>query len=88
MQSAAPRVAVRLLSGLRVSPRLAPSQPSRRTDMVGRQIHDKPDRSTSVLMRERSIHSRTPISLKFSVGLPSVTATGRWRERGRMGRRV
>ena len=28
------------------------------------------------------VHSRTPISLKFSIRLPSVTATGRWRERG------
>jgi hypothetical protein len=30
--------------------------------------------------------NRTPISLEFSVALPFVTATGRWRERGRMGR--
>jgi hypothetical protein len=34
-------------------------------------------------MRERSVHSRTPVLLTFSVRLPSTTATGRWRERGR-----
>ena len=33
--------------------------------------------------KERSVHSRTPISLTFLVRLPSVTAVGRWRERGR-----
>ena len=32
------------------------------------------------------VHSRTPISLRFLVRLPSVEATGRWRERGRMRR--
>jgi eukaryotic-like serine/threonine-protein kinase len=31
------------------------------------------------------VHSRTPILLRFLVRLPSTTATGRWRERGRMG---
>ncbi len=35
---------------------------------------------------EQAVHSRTPISLRFLVGLPSVRARGRWRERGRMGR--
>ena len=30
---------------------------------------------------------RTPVLLRFRVELPSVTATGRWRERGRMARR-
>ena len=33
---------------------------------------------------EHPVHSRTPVLLRFSVRLPSVTATGRWRERGRM----
>ena len=32
-------------------------------------------------------HSRTPISLRCLVRLPSVTARGRWRERRRVGRR-
>src|SRR5262245_46921229 len=32
---------------------------------------------------EQSVHS--PTSLIFSVRLPSVIATGRWKERGRMG---
>jgi DNA invertase Pin-like site-specific DNA recombinase len=32
---------------------------------------------------ERSVHSRTPVLLRFLVTLPSTTATGRWRERGR-----
>ena len=36
-------------------------------------------------MREQSVQNRTPILLIFSLRLPSVTATGRWRERGRMG---
>jgi hypothetical protein len=31
-----------------------------------------------------AVQSRTPVLLEFSVGLPSVTATGRWKERGRM----
>ena len=35
----------------------------------------------------QSAHSRTPISLRIRVELPSVEATGRWRERGRMQRR-
>jgi hypothetical protein len=35
------------------------------------------------LMRGHQVHSRTAILLRFSVRLPSVTATGRWRERGR-----
>jgi hypothetical protein len=30
----------------------------------------------NVLIEDRSVQSRTPISLGFSVGLPSVTATG------------
>jgi len=41
----------------------------------------------SGLTTERSVHSRTPVLLRFSVSLPCVTATGRWRERGRMRRR-
>jgi hypothetical protein len=36
--------------------------------------------------KEHPVHSRTAISLMFSVRLPSVEAKGRWRERGRMGR--
>jgi site-specific DNA recombinase len=32
---------------------------------------------------EQSAHSRTPILLRFRARLPSVGATGRWRERGR-----
>jgi hypothetical protein len=35
------------------------------------------------LSLERSAHSRTPVLLRFRVELPSVEATGRWRERGR-----
>ena len=31
---------------------------------------------------EHPVHSRTPVLLTFSVRLPSVTATRRWRERG------
>jgi hypothetical protein len=38
----------------------------------------------TVLTREHHAHSRTLISLRFSVSLPSTTATGRWRERGRI----
>jgi hypothetical protein len=34
------------------------------------------DCSTSVLDGQRSVHSRTPISLRFFVRLPSTTATG------------
>ena len=37
-------------------------------------------------MRGQSDHSRTPVLLTFLVRFPSVTATGRWRERGRMHR--
>ena len=37
-------------------------------------------------LREHQAHSRTLILLRFLVRLPSVDATGRWRERGRMGR--
>jgi hypothetical protein len=33
---------------------------------------------------EHPVHSRTPISLRFSIRLPSVTTTGRWREQGRV----
>jgi hypothetical protein len=36
---------------------------------------------------EHQVQSRTPVLLRFLVRLPSVTATGRWRERGRTGRR-
>ena len=39
-------------------------------------------------LKEESVHSRTLILLRFSVRLPSVEATGRWRERGRMGRKT
>jgi hypothetical protein len=38
-------------------------------------------------IEEGSVHNRTPVLLTFSVKLPSTTATGRWRERGRMGDR-
>jgi hypothetical protein len=34
-------------------------------------------------LREQSVQNRTPFLLTFSVCLPSVTATGRWQERGR-----
>jgi hypothetical protein len=44
-------------------------------------------RAMTARMPEGVVHSRTPISLAFSLRLPSTTATGRWRERGRMGRR-
>jgi hypothetical protein len=43
--------------------------------------------STSVATREESVHSRTPVLLRFSVRLPSVEARGRWRERRGMPRR-
>ena len=33
------------------------------------------------LCRRTGVQSRTPISLRFSLALPPVTATGRWRER-------
>jgi hypothetical protein len=36
---------------------------------------------------EQSVQDRTPILLRFLVTLPSVEAMGRWRERGRVGRR-
>jgi hypothetical protein len=34
--------------------------------------------------RQRPVQSRTPVLLKFLILLPSVTATGRWRERVRI----
>ena len=37
---------------------------------------------------EQSVQNRTPFLLGFSVVLPSVEATGRWRERGRMGQKA
>ena len=45
-------------------------------------------RQSAVLvpMRGQSDHNRTPVLLTFLVRLPSVEATGRWRERGRMHR--
>jgi len=42
------------------------------------------DVSTTVATKGDPAHTRTPISLRFEVTLPSVTATGRWPERGRM----
>ena len=36
---------------------------------------------------KQSVQNRTPFLLRFCVALPSVEARGRWRERGRMGRR-
>jgi len=36
---------------------------------------------------EHSVQSRTPVLSRFSVSLPSVRPTGRWRERERMTRR-
>jgi hypothetical protein len=41
----------------------------------------------TVLIEGGQAHSRTPVLLRFSVRLPSTTATGRWRERGRVGQR-
>src|ERR671934_149422 len=38
-------------------------------------------------MLEHPVHSRTAVLLKFSTKLSSVEARGRWRERGRGGRR-
>jgi len=55
-----------------------------RTTPPGLNVWD--GRQTSAAVNR--IHSRTPILLKFCVALPSVEATGRWRERGRMGRRA
>jgi hypothetical protein len=43
-------------------------------------------RSTEfTVLIEGSIHSRTAVLLRFLLTLPSTTARGRWRERGRMG---
>ena len=53
---------------------------------IRRQIHDKPQGSTSVATREHQAHSCTPIPLRSFARLPSVEARGRWRERGRMER--
>ena len=51
---------------------------------------DEPERleadSQSLLM-EHQVQSRTPFLLSSSLALLSVEAKGRWRERGRMGRR-
>lgn len=58
-----------------------------RAQVIGRQVHLKPKGSTRRLTREHPAHSRTPVLLRFLVRLPSTTATGRWRERGRMVRR-
>jgi hypothetical protein len=57
-----------------------------RAELIGRQIHDEPDLSTVGLTRGSRVQSRTSVLLGFRIELPSVTATGRWRERGRMGR--
>ena len=38
--------------------------------------------SSWTLAAAESIHSRTPVLLRFSVRLPPVTARGRWQERG------
>ena len=52
------------------------------------QIHRLPPLvRCSGLNEGHQAHSRTPVLLRFLVRLPSVTATGRWRERGRMRRR-
>ena len=53
----------------------------------GGQIHHESQRSTSALATSRSAHNRTPILLRCLIRLPSVIATGRWRERGRISRR-
>jgi eukaryotic-like serine/threonine-protein kinase len=37
---------------------------------------------------EGAVQNRTPVLLIFSLALPSVEAKGRWRERGRIGRRA
>src|SRR4029453_2523311 len=37
--------------------------------------------SSLALAAAESVHYRTPVLLRFSLALPSVTATGRWRER-------
>ena len=37
----------------------------------------------NVPKQEESVHSRTPVLLRFLVRLPSVEARGRWRERVR-----
>ena len=65
-----------------------PDAPSARSSPAIRQVRERIERSVSLTLqfssKEESVHSRTPISLTFSVRLPSVTATGRWRERGRI----
>jgi hypothetical protein len=54
--------------------------------MFSRQINGKAHYPTSGLTREHPVHSRTPNCIELSIRLPSVMPTGRWRERGRMGR--
>jgi len=50
---------------------------------------DLPAGSRSELRRAAGgVHSRTPVLLKFLVRLPSVTATGRWRKRGKLEERL
>ena len=44
--------------------------------MIGRQVHDHPDLSTTALTKEQSVQNRTPFLLTFLVGLPSVEAGG------------
>jgi hypothetical protein len=61
-----------------------PSPPG--SELIGRQIDNETQGSTSVATREQSVQSRTPILLNFLVRLPSVEATGRWRERGSLRR--
>ena len=75
---------------LALVPRRHPSAPDSSvvsptgTEVIRRQVHDDPETSTGVLTKEESVHSRTPVLLRFSLRLPSVEARGRWRERGRI----
>jgi hypothetical protein len=55
-----------------------------------RQVRERIERVAAtdftILIEGESVHSGTPVLLRFSLRLPSVEATGRWRERGKMGR--
>ncbi len=75
---------------VRAGVRHVPQAPRRPDDVLRRRTPDLgsgPAPPRDVDSQRMVIRSRTPVLLRFRVELPSVTATGRWRERGRMGRR-
>jgi hypothetical protein len=65
-------------------PRLAERENRLRVLLAATTLGDHPeeDLRDDVAARFKFISSRTPVLLRFSVTLPSVTPTGRWRERG------